>query len=382
MQFTLNYLEGTTIFLANLCNYFTIILILYFFMKKKKINNIYIFTAFCISGLFPFFFNNFLFDWSYMYDQIKYVKGASDLRRFNFAEAELEFGDYTTPIRWPSIIFSLIPIPFIVNVQSLGFANKLIYFLFVLYLYKNIKIDKLSIIFLITYPSALLYTSLSLRDTFVAIFFSLSLIFFIEKKFYLVLIFSFLLFLVKKYLIFFLVVIFFSKYLYDRIIEKKYFITVFFLFTFLFLFNYIYGIQIIVDKFNYYARGLYFENYKTFDGFNYFSNIFDIFFNILQSSLKSFFRPSDVTKNSTFENLQFIENILLNLFLIYIFYESFKKSKKVTFFWFFVLIFIMGIYSLAVVNHGSFVRYKFSIILGVIMALKTNMIRFKNSKHM
>ena len=85
MQFTLNYFEGTTIFLANLCNYFTIILILYFFMKKKKINNIYIFTALCISGLFPFFFNNFLFDWSYMYDQIKYVKGSSDLIRFNFA---------------------------------------------------------------------------------------------------------------------------------------------------------------------------------------------------------------------------------------------------------------------------------------------------------
>jgi hypothetical protein len=382
MQFTLNYFEGTTIFLANLCNYFSIILILYFLMKKKKINNIYIFVAFCISGLLPFFFNNFLFDWFYMYDQIKYVKGASDLRRFNFAEAELEFGDYTSSTRWPTIIFSLTPIPFIVNVQSLGFANKLIYFVFVLYLYRNVKIDKLTIIFLIIYPSAVIYTSLSLRDPLVAIFFSLSLIFFIEKKFYLLLIFSFLLFLVKKYLLLFLVFIFVSKYLYDRIIERKCILTIFFLVLFLILLNYINGLQVIVEIFNTYARGLYIENYKTLEGFKDFSNIFEIFFNILQSSLKSFFRPSDLTNNNIFENIQFIENILLNLFLVYIFYKSFRESAKVTFFWFLILIFIMGIYSLAVVNHGSFVRYKFTIILAVILALRTSVIRFKNYKYL
>jgi len=382
MQFTLNYFEGTTIFLANLCNYFSIILILYFLMKRKKINNIYIFIAFCISGLLPFFFNNFLFDWFYMYDQIKYVKGASDLRRFNFAEAELEFGDYTSPTRWSSIIFSLTPIPFIVNVQSLGFANKLIYFVFVLYLYRNVKIDKLTIIFLIIYPSAVIYTSLSLRDPLVAIFFSLSLIFFIEKKFYLLLIFSFLLFIVKKYLLLFLVFIFVSKYLYDRIIERKCILTIFFLVSFLILLNYINGLQVIVEIFNTYARGLYIENYETLEGFKNFSNIFEIFFNILQSSLKSFFRPSDLTNNNIFENIQFIENILLNLFLVYIFYKSFRESAKVTFFWFLILIFMMGIYSLAVVNHGSFVRYKFTIILAVILALKTSVIRFKNYKYL
>jgi hypothetical protein len=351
-------------------------------MKRKKINNIYIFIAFCISGLLPFFFNNFLFDWFYMYDQIKYVKGASDLRRFNFAEAELEFGDYTSPTRWSSIIFSLTPIPFIVNVQSLGFANKLIYFVFVLYLYRNVKIDKLTIIFLIIYPSAVIYTSLSLRDPLVAIFFSLSLIFFIEKKFYLLLIFSFLLFIVKKYLLLFLVFIFVSKYLYDRIIERKCILTIFFLVSFLILLNYINGLQVIVEIFNTYARGLYIENYETLEGFKNFSNIFEIFFNILQSSLKSFFRPSDLTNNNIFENIQFIENILLNLFLVYIFYKSFRESAKVTFFWFLILIFMMGIYSLAVVNHGSFVRYKFTIILAVILALKTSVIRFKNYKYL
>ena len=119
--------------LSNLANYLVIFIFIQIFFKKKYISkkkNIFL----SLVSLTPFFVNDFLFPWEFMYDQVRYVKATGYLRNFDFSSAEFEFGRISSTVRVASYIYFLVPIPFIIHISSLAFANKLIYVSFYVYL--------------------------------------------------------------------------------------------------------------------------------------------------------------------------------------------------------------------------------------------------------
>ena len=70
--------------LSNIANYLVIFLFIQFFFIKKYISkkkNIFL----SLISLTPFFVNDVLFNWEYMYDQIRYVTATHHLRNFNFS---------------------------------------------------------------------------------------------------------------------------------------------------------------------------------------------------------------------------------------------------------------------------------------------------------
>ena len=114
------------------------------------------------------------------------LKGAYD---------NLVSGDYTyDPSFNAALILSLIPIPFIVSTASLGFSNKLIYILTIIYL-KNKKLTpyKFNNIF-IFFSHHYCFTSVGLKDTLVWSFTCLCVYFFLKKIFFFINIFFFIIF--------------------------------------------------------------------------------------------------------------------------------------------------------------------------------------------
>ena len=79
-----------------------------------------------------------------------------------------------------SVILGFLPIPAMVSVTSLAFANKLIFFFLFVWLARYIPENRLILIFLL--PSLLLYTSLSLRDPLIMFFSIFFLIFTLQER--------------------------------------------------------------------------------------------------------------------------------------------------------------------------------------------------------
>ena len=181
-------------FLSNVANYSVIfILIIIFYLKKYISKNKSFFLI--LSSLSPFFFNDFLFPWEYMYDQIRYVKATNYLRNFDFSSAEFEFGRIGSTVRFASYIYFLIPLPFVVHISSIAFMNKFLYLCLYVYLNKNKYLDKYIDIFYLIFPSLILYTSVSLRDTIIFVLSVIILILYFKKKYFSTLIAILLLFL-------------------------------------------------------------------------------------------------------------------------------------------------------------------------------------------
>ena len=109
----------------------------------------------------PFLLNDVMFPTSYMPDQFKYIDGVKEIR----SNGEL-FG-YSFNVTNASWLLAFIPLPFVETTQSLGFFNKLIFILMFFFLYQKRVLNRFSAYFLLLYPSVLLYTGLSLRDTLI-----------------------------------------------------------------------------------------------------------------------------------------------------------------------------------------------------------------------
>ena len=83
-----------------------------------------------ISSSSPFFLNNFLFPWDFMYDQYRYYTYTESLRNFGIFEninITFEKLHLKDSIFFSSLIFAITPIPFINHISAIAFANKLYY---------------------------------------------------------------------------------------------------------------------------------------------------------------------------------------------------------------------------------------------------------------
>ena len=183
--------------LSEVSNYLFCILIVCIFIKLNLIQRKYLFF-WLLYFLSPFLFNFILFSPSYMPDQFHYHEIVSSIKG----------GDYDLPefaltleslkrfrIGFSGYFLSFIPMFSVLSITSIAFINKLIVFFLYVFLSRRFEENKLILFFMI--PSLILYSSVALRDPIAMVFGVISLIYLIEKRVFLSLIFSFFVLLTK-----------------------------------------------------------------------------------------------------------------------------------------------------------------------------------------
>tara|TARA_B100001057_G_scaffold499937_1_gene612607 strand:+ start:1234 stop:2388 length:1155 start_codon:yes stop_codon:yes gene_type:complete len=313
-----------------------------------------------ITSSSPFFFNNFLFPWDFMYDQKRYFDYAGYIRNFGtFEDINIFFVKFLLKdsILYSSIIFAFTPIPFLNHISAIAFANKLYYISLFAFLRKYQKISKLSVYFMLFYPSLLAYTSVSLRDIIVDVTGLLALIFFLDKRFISGLIFLFICFLIKSYIALMVLIFIIGFYYFEIFLnykeKRKYLIFVLFSVISIML----YYDSIFFDKLNFYMLNLTLEetrqsNYESID------NYFALLFNIIKNFMYSFVSYSSL---NLFRTFVYIENLFIWIILIYIFIKALKSKKYIAIYWIISIFLMIGFMDTVVSNFGSLARYKFNI---------------------
>lgn len=363
--------------LSNLANYFVIFIFIQIFFKKKYISkkkNIFL----SLVSLTPFFVNDFLFPWEFMYDQVRYVKATGYLRNFDFSSAEFEFGRIGSTVRVASYIYFLVPIPFIIHISSLAFANKLIYVSFYVYLNHKKYLDKYINYFYLLFPSLVFYTSLSLRDTLVFIFSCLCIVSYLNKKYFSTLIVLILVLINRDVMGIMILIVITMHYVFFENKIYKIPIILFYIFFGLIVFL-VFGDKIF-SYMNFYRYGLYFDGGIPRELVPVINGKYHLILEIFKNSLNSFFIPSfDQLVNSQ-RIVQFVENIFLFIFTILFSLVCLKKNIMRSLFWITFFIISLSFFSVMVENPGTFVRYKFSLVMFFLTALSLDCIVKQNEK--
>tara|TARA_Y100000768_G_scaffold63599_1_gene43708 strand:- start:9560 stop:10660 length:1101 start_codon:yes stop_codon:yes gene_type:complete len=346
------------------------------YVCKKGIIPIWIGLVFTIYSFAPFFLNDFLFPAEFMQDQFYYTIALQEVRSFNFIPYhDGEPRDIKSLLN--AYILSLFPIPYVESVKSMGFFNRFMFFILFSWLYNKKFLKGLPLLFLIFYPSLVLYTSLSLRDPLILTLMMIGIIFLIDQK----------------YLKFFIIIapLMFLKF------QNFYFMLILFcLLTFFnnknFLYSYRYFFSLITVVFLYlyfdqilgyieHIRGAMYRvdggemsNYVPLDSF------LSLFYNSIAASPYFLIKPLPWQIDNFFQLAQSIENIFLVVFLFFFTKEAFEQSKIITFRWLIYIIFSMTLYGLVVFNFGTAVRFKFIIVATYVIGLAYDLYKTKNYK--
>lgn len=315
-------------------------------------------------GLFaftPFFINDFLFSASYMPDQFKYFNIVKSLR-----SGEFNNDDYASTVEYSGWIFSLLPLPFVESINSLGFYNRFIVTVIIIWLYSKKLLRGWPLLFCILYPSFILYSSLSLRDTLVFLFMIVSVIFFMDKKFiHSILILSPLIFI--KFQNFFLILIFYFVYL--SFIKGGFFNKFKFIFLPLVFLAVSAFIMPIIESLNFYRKAMFFEDGGDSALYIPISSISDFIILSAKSAPYFLLKPLPWEVSGFFQLLQSIENILLLAFVYFMTVRAYKVDKLTSMKWLIILLIWSAVYGLVVSNFGTAARYKFPIVLTYVIGL-------------
>ena len=309
----------------------------------------------------PFFLNYVLFAPGYMPDQWQYYNFVQNIRSFGLNDlAE------SIPVEVSGWMLSFIPLPYVETIQSLGFFNRLIATLLTIWLYASKNLRGWPLLFLIFYPSLLLYSSLSLRDTLVMLFMVLSVILFVENKKSLAIVISLPLLFIK-FQNFFLIIVFFLAHLYfsrDSIIYR---------YRHLFLLIVIAAItpflMTIIEILDYSRLNMFIEDGGSRDSYVHMKTIGDFIIIALQSAPYFLVKPLPWEADSFLQFVQSFENIFIFIFLAYMFFRTSRFDRQIALKWLVYLIAALSIYGLVVFNFGTAVRYKFPFIVIVIVGM-------------
>ena len=357
-------------FLFDLSNVLSIVLITLLICKYFKISGN--FKILCLMSCFtPFLFNGFLFEWTMFPDQTKYLHSTALCRTGN-CPVYLD----NIPLSVQNIIYTLVPIPFIEGFKSVAFINRLILISFAIYLYVK-KFNKEFILLLFFLPSMILYSSVSIRDSFTVIVALLMMNFYFDKKYYYAFFVFIIFYLIKPPNAFFIgTILIFHQFIFINKNKKlnnfvRNFKYLFYVMLFLAFYFYI---DVFLDFLNHRRLGFYDENFRPAgssliynDGLDVISlkNIIGIYlesiFNFLTSPIK------DIT--SSFGLILIMDTILLYVITVYFFLKIYNKDEILFSFWFGSLIFLISIYAILIFNDGTIHRYKMSIFIAIIFGI-------------
>lgn len=315
-------------------------------------------------GLFtfiPFILNDFIFPASYMPDQFGYLQNVQNLR-----DGNLEYIHWSNTVGLASMILALVPLPFVETIYSLGFFNRLIVIILIVWLYASKKLRGWPLLFFIFYPSFLLYSSLALRDTLVFLFMVIPVILFLENRRFVALLFALPLFILK-FQNFFLIVIFFFLHLAFTKDSFFYKYRVVFLVASLVIFSQF--LFQIIEAIEYYRVAMYYEDGGVSDDYVPIQSISEFLILGLRASPYFLLKPFPWESSSLLQLVQSFENILIFWFLAFLFWRTLKINKIIAIKWFIFLFSALTVYGLVVFNYGTAVRYKFPFILMVTVGM-------------
>lgn len=341
-----------------------IISIITFILGKKYKFNISTIYLLCLSVFTPVFVIGFLFDETYMWDTIVYLRNINFIRDFN---SELILPD-NTDTKIFSWTYSLIPLPITDNTTNIGFFSKFLYILFFIYLIKSEVIKEKSFLFFLflLWPSIILYSSVGLKETP-----TLILSFFIIKslldKNYLFMSISFiLLYFLKDQNSYILAVVILSYLILFEMNFKK--VDLLFIFGVLTLLTVFFLLDPIFDKLNFYRFNMFLENLTPPNEIvllDYKSPFF--IFDVSKYTINFIFAPLPHEINNSFRLVQFLENIIIFLILLFFIKKAYLIDKKKTIFWVISLLFACAVYGAITDNPGSISRWRFPFLANWIL---------------
>ena len=306
-----------------------------------------------------------------MGDQYLYFSILQNTRSFDFLSHEDPKPLITS---W---LLSLMPLPFVETIQSLGFFNRYLFIIFFILIYNKNFLKGLPLYFILFYPSLIFYTSLSLRDPVVLFFMILGTVFLIEKKYLISLISIIPLYFIKFKNFYFILFIYSLSIVLDI---KKYqilFLSLIIPLTTLTIFNFFGDILASID---YYREALYKENggnVANYEGLEGFSDL------IIQGIIAFpyfLFKPFPWEASNFFQTVQSYENIIVVLFLIFFTKKSYSQSRLLTIKWLLFFVFSITIYGITVYNFGTVSRYRFPIIAVYVIGLSYDLFKNKGYK--
>ena len=357
----------------NVINYLSILVVLFILYKYRKIN-LALFILFSLSSISPFV-AELVYPSSSMADVYIYYYIVDYLRDLNFdykASIIRLLGPDTIPMTHEgaytydpsfhaSVILALIPIPFIYSSISLGFSNKLIYILTIVYLKNKNSLHDICLVVFLFFPSLIFYTSVGLKDTLVWSFSCLIIFFFIKKKYIFLLIFITLLLSIKwtNCLVILTFLLFHSLLFLNYSKKIKYFLIISFLiFSILILFL---CQDILLGQINRFRIGQWDADRQLIKPETLELNFF-IFFELINSLKRFFFSPDFFQVENTTQVFVLFENILIILILLIVIVKSSELNKRRALFWLGFLMAFALIYGITTINFGTLNRWKLSII--------------------
>ena len=321
-------------------------------------------------GLFaltPFFLNDVLFPATYMPDQFAYYHRVQDIRSEGLIAGLFNIdSDFNIKLLVANWMLAIIPLPYVETIKSLGFFNRLIVTAFTIWLYSSKNLRGWPLLFVLFYPSFLLYSSLALRDTLVVVFMIVPVILFLENRRLLALIVSSPLFFIK-FQNFFLILVFFVVHLY---FSRG---SIFYRYRYLFLIIVIGGltpfIMEIIKLLDFYRWALFYEDGGLLSDYVPIKTFSEFLLAALQSAPYFLLKPFPWEAGNLFQYIQSFENIVVFIALIFMFFKASSVDKRIAIKWLVYLIAAFSIYGLVVFNFGTAVRYKFPYILVVIIGM-------------
>ena len=260
----------------------------------------------------------------------------------------------------PAVYYSIIPIPSIATIMSLGFINKL--YLLALYFFIRARIDrndsKFFLLMILFFPTILLYSATGLRETFVFVVQSILLFTIIERKLLISTGLIALLFSIKTQNAAVLSILYFAIFVFGA--DKSFKRLFIFLGTFLFVI--FYNEHIILNIINYFRLGFLNEIglIPPSGILTEFESIFSIILNSPVLFMKGLLAPGI---GSGGLNLVFFPESLIFILLILIAIKSANYFSEPSDYLIF-LIFYTGIVLnyMVVENDSTFLRYRFTFI--------------------
>jgi hypothetical protein len=368
---------------------------LHFFIahQKKLINN----NLFFLAGIMlvtPFFVNGLLLSWTQLPDQSKYLKYAQMLRDsignidnstycdssiLNYGNPadvcpEVGFFERSLKVRVPSLFFAFSPLISIESFKSIGFLNRALFIITLLFFIKKNYLPLYVKLFLIFSPSLIIYSSVTLRDNLILLVTIWSMYFFLKRYYIFLILSSLTLFIIKPqnfvilFFFFYLIIVFIdTKNKNIQLFHKLLILTSIPIIL-------IYYSEPLLVSVNSLRFGFFVEQhgfYTSMTGASSFEPLrlnYELFTKIIKGTL--YYLISPINNLHSFNHIIImLEAAFIYLYLFKNFAKDLKKKnlQNIALIWIFNFFLTASIYGLFIFNSGSLARYRIVSLIFVLV---------------
>jgi len=353
---------------------YCVFLILFLIAKEKKMISGNLFILSGVMMLFPFFVNGQIISWTDFPDQSKYLLYTQEIRSNILSMGNIFTSDFSGQInlhnlnkkvKIPASIFAISPLISIENFKSIGFLNRAMFVITLIFFIKKTDLPLYIKLFFILSPSLIIYSSVTLRDNLILVTLIWSLYFFLKKYYFRLTITCILLFYIKIQNFYILIVLFYIISVFNVSKSKKFkFLNIIFLLTTIlicFLF-----IDQIFEVANSARKGLYVEQhgfYKSGTAERLYEPLIlnYSFFTLWVKQTILFIISPWGNFYSIYYIVAFMETAITYFCLYYIFVKDFKnkKLKNIVKSWVLFFFISTSTYALFMFNDGMIARSRF-----------------------